>query len=222
MPRQYTSPLRVAQARRTRLDIIETALRLFLENGYSQTSIRQIAREAGIAERTVYVAFTDKPTLLKAIADYAFFGGTQEGEGEADFVRDLTAISDPGERLRFVIHQTAVGWEQGLAAVGRMVTAAATGDKRLEGFVAEMVDRRHRDTWSYTEAVLGRPLPHDARHEQMVDELEAITSEEVYWILSMERQWTRENYEKFVFDSVIATMNRHGEELTDETDTTTP
>jgi len=213
MPRRYKSPLRQEQAQQTRLSIIEAALAMFLENGYSQTSIREIASAAGVAERTVYVTFQDKPSILTAIADHAFYGGSQDGEGEAEFIRAMETITEPRERLRLCIRQASAGFEQGMAALGRMVAGAAISDTRLEKFAAEMVDRRHTGTRAFMSMILGSALPDEPQYERMVDELEAITSEELYWILAVERGWPSDTYEQYVADMVTATLSRYGLDL---------
>ncbi|WP_020663543.1 TetR/AcrR family transcriptional regulator [Amycolatopsis benzoatilytica] len=50
-------------------EILDTALRLFTEQGYDETSIAQIAREAGVSQRTLFRYFGTKEDLL---------GGNQE------------------------------------------------------------------------------------------------------------------------------------------------
>lgn len=218
MARQYKSSIRTAQAQQTRVAILETAMALFIKNGYAKTSIREIAEESGAAERTIYATFGDKTTLLTAIADYAFYGGDDDGEGKATYIAQMKAMVDHEQRLRHAIHQTTLGWEQGLAEIGRMVTAAATADKQLQKYACEMVELRHQATRSHTELIIGQDLPKDAIHEQLIDELEAITSEEVYWILTADRKWNMKKYEGFVFDVFINTLDRYGIEL-DHTDT---
>jgi AcrR family transcriptional regulator len=46
--------------------LLDTALDLFLENGFERTSIEGIAGAAGMAKRTVYARYGDKTTLFKA------------------------------------------------------------------------------------------------------------------------------------------------------------
>jgi TetR/AcrR family transcriptional repressor of mexJK operon len=48
-------------------ELIETAGRLFLENGYTKVSLEAIAREAHVAVRTIYVKFGGKAGLLNAV-----------------------------------------------------------------------------------------------------------------------------------------------------------
>ncbi|MFH8442176.1 TetR/AcrR family transcriptional regulator [Streptomyces sp. NPDC018026] len=45
-------------------EILETALRLFTEQGYDETPIAQIAREAGVSQRTLFRYFGTKEDLL--------------------------------------------------------------------------------------------------------------------------------------------------------------
>jgi AcrR family transcriptional regulator len=210
VPRSYQSRVRADQARRTRLAIVKAALKLFLENGYSATSIRAIAREAGVAEPTVYLAFHDKVSILRAIAEHAFYGETEEGAGHADFIETLASVPDPAERLRSAIHQTAIGYAQGLAKLGRVIGSAVQAEPRLQEFAADMIDRRHRDIRDYLGVILGREVPTDQEGEQLIDEVEVHTSDEVYWILAVERGWSIERYEAYVVDMCLTAMRRHG------------
>jgi TetR/AcrR family transcriptional regulator, cholesterol catabolism regulator len=44
--------------------ILQTARRLFIQQGYTATSMRQIAAETGIGKATIYHHFTDKQAIL--------------------------------------------------------------------------------------------------------------------------------------------------------------
>ena len=79
----------------------------------------------------------------------------------------------------------------------------------MKEFTDGLLERRHRETRAYTEVILGRALPRDARHERLIDELEAVTSEEVYWILVVERGWTSDRYEDYLYHTFVATLGRH-------------
>jgi len=58
---------RALQKKRTRDNILNTADRLFRENGYESVSTRLIAKESGVAVGTVFAHFIDKETLTKAL-----------------------------------------------------------------------------------------------------------------------------------------------------------
>src|SRR5215208_1510689 len=72
--RSYHSPRRPQQAAATRRSILDAAQRLFEEHGYPATTMEQVAAEAGVALRTVYVAFATKSGLLRALWDLRLKG----------------------------------------------------------------------------------------------------------------------------------------------------
>lgn len=76
--RRYTGDRRLAEAARRRRRIIEAALELFAERGYTGTSVRDVARRAGVAVDTVYASVGRKPQLLLAAHDLVL------GEGAVD------------------------------------------------------------------------------------------------------------------------------------------
>jgi AcrR family transcriptional regulator len=57
----------VVRARREQ--IIEAATRIFAEKGFRHATTREVAREAGVSEGTIYNYFEDKDALLMAILD---------------------------------------------------------------------------------------------------------------------------------------------------------
>ena len=65
-PRRGT--LRQRQKAATRATLLETARRQFAEKGFERTTIRDIAREAGVALGTIFNHFADKEALLIASA----------------------------------------------------------------------------------------------------------------------------------------------------------
>lgn len=60
------SKTRVEQKEETRKIILKTAKRMFFENNYYKTTIRDIAQNAGIAAGTIFSHFPNKPALLAA------------------------------------------------------------------------------------------------------------------------------------------------------------
>jgi AcrR family transcriptional regulator len=89
---------RRARGEQTRQLILETALRLFRERGYAETTMRAIAREAGVAVGNAYYYFDSKEHLIQG-----FYDRMQEELRTAaePVLRDET---DFAARLRGVLH----------------------------------------------------------------------------------------------------------------------
>jgi AcrR family transcriptional regulator len=72
------TPLPTRKGEQTRALILETALRLFRERGYEETTMRAIAEEAGVAVGNAYYYFRSKEHLIQA-----FYERTHEEHLEA-------------------------------------------------------------------------------------------------------------------------------------------
>jgi tetracycline repressor-like protein len=63
--RPYRSVKHEAAAPQTRRTIRDAAETLFLRDGYARTSMKAIAAQAGVSEKTMYLAYATKATLLR-------------------------------------------------------------------------------------------------------------------------------------------------------------
>lgn len=69
--RRYDSLRRTTQALETRAEIARAARRLFLAQGWARTTVRDVAREAGVSVPTIYASYGNKTGLARALADAA-------------------------------------------------------------------------------------------------------------------------------------------------------
>jgi AcrR family transcriptional regulator len=65
---------RRGRAKATHWRIVKAAYRLFCEQGYTGTTMAQIAQAAGVAVQTVYFTFHTKAALLSRAYDFAVMG----------------------------------------------------------------------------------------------------------------------------------------------------
>ena len=72
--RPYRSSVREKSARQTRAHIRDAATRLFIDQGYAITTMRQVAAEADVSERTVYAVFPTKLDLFAEAIGVAMAG----------------------------------------------------------------------------------------------------------------------------------------------------
>src|SRR5215472_6185671 len=72
--RPYHAPQRAAAAARTREAIVTAAKDAFERLGWSGTTMRGIADQAGVSVKTVEALYRTKAELLKQVIDYAIAG----------------------------------------------------------------------------------------------------------------------------------------------------
>ncbi|MER5885524.1 TetR family transcriptional regulator [Streptomyces sp. NPDC001941] len=63
------APAKAPKSEQTRTLILETALRLFQERGYDKTTMRAIAKEAGVSVGNAYYYFSSKEHLVQGFYD---------------------------------------------------------------------------------------------------------------------------------------------------------
>src|SRR4051794_14715691 len=98
--RTYNSPRRAEQAAATRKTILDAAQKLFEEQGYAATSMAAIAKEAGVALKTVYLAFETKSGLLRALWHLRLRGDEDPSPvGERDWYQEVLDEPDPKRQL---------------------------------------------------------------------------------------------------------------------------
>jgi len=73
--------------------ILETAMKLFLEEGYGNVTIRKIARQIEYSPATVYQYFKDREEIFDALRTMAFTRFYEQ-------IIPLRDVRDPSERLR--------------------------------------------------------------------------------------------------------------------------
>jgi len=110
--------------------ISRAAIRVFAHNGYFNSKVADIAREAGVADGTVYLYFKSKEEILHSIFD----------RGVADALTAARAqikeLSDPREKLRRIalLHLERLGADRDLAVVFQVELRGST--KFMEEFSA--------------------------------------------------------------------------------------
>lgn len=81
----------------TRKAILEAAVRLFAEKGFEQTSMEELAREAGIGKATIYGYFSTKNEIFLAYCEdeleYAFAILEKKQDEEAPLIEQLVALT---------------------------------------------------------------------------------------------------------------------------------
>ena len=176
------------ERRATRTRVVQAAADLFVRNGYTGTTMADIAREAGVAMQSVYSAGRSKADLLQAAVQRAVAGDDAEVlvhqrpafaavADEPDPVRQIHLLAD----LACDIHRRS----------GPIQTAFRQA-AAVEEAVAESLADEHRHRLETFGAII-RMLPADRlKHspEECAETAWAVASAEVFLLLRTVRGWS--------------------------------
>src|SRR3954469_14175605 len=94
--RPYRSTLREDQARATRRVVVTAARDLFVELGWSRTTIDAVAARAAVSRKTVFTSVGSKAALLKLALDWALVGDDEPVPLSArQVIAELEQLTDP-------------------------------------------------------------------------------------------------------------------------------
>lgn len=198
--RPYASELRQRQAEQTREAILRAARRCFLAEGFSATTVKQIARAASVSAPTVYATFGSKAALVAALVDQI--------EADADLAgqQEETSASSGDALSTWVRAHGRV-----FAAAGDVLRIAdqAAGDPDVAALVARG-DRHRRD--AITTVIQGldaeRRLRHDLTVARAVDQVWAISGHGPYLRLVDQCGWAHGQYVTWLEQAVRALILR--------------
>jgi AcrR family transcriptional regulator len=182
---------RQLQAMETKRRIAQAARRVFSDGGYAATSIELVAREAGVAERTVYAVFGGKKPILAAICDEWLAESDVAGLGG-----QILAEPDPTRRLALMAHLNRRQWEFGHDVVP-MLEAAAASDAEVARMLANWKEERARIIHAAV-----RPLAPALRPgltwKEAAATVRALSAPEAYSELVKGEGWKPDRYEKWL------------------------
>ena len=181
---------RAERARATRWRIIAAATELFIRDGYLQTTMADIARQAEVAVQTLYLSFGSKVAVLTAALDMAIAGDDDPVPVlERPWFARLRAEPDPVAALDVLIDSAA-------EIIDRVFPLwAAMRDASADPELAELRNRtKHRRFASHLPAITdlaGRTgfnpqLP----VERATEIFYTLMSEETYGLLVAEHGWS--------------------------------
>jgi AcrR family transcriptional regulator len=203
--RSYESPRRKAQAEATRRDILDSAQRLFEEQGYPATTMAQIAENAGVALKTVYLAFETKSGLLRALWNFLLRGGDEDRPiAEQDWYRQVLDEPDLERRLRLNAHNSALG-KQRISGILEVIRTAAPTDADI----ASLWERIQSDYRANQRAIvepLGKQLRPGLGVERATDILWTINHPNTWQLVVVDRGWTPDEYEQWTGDLACAQL----------------
>jgi AcrR family transcriptional regulator len=201
--RRYDNSRRQAQARATRLKVIEAAKRLFIEHGYPATTIDTIAEAAEVPLPSVYRLFGSKRALLSAVLDTSFGGDDQPvAFGDRPAVRAARDEPDPAGMVT-AFARIARELMDRSSAIQHVLATAAQVDPEMAELLAEIRRQRYTGQSRIVAALDARgALDPGVDKAEAADIAYALLSPEVHRILTVERGWPADRYERWIARSL--------------------
>jgi AcrR family transcriptional regulator len=208
--RTYNSPRRQEQAAATRRSILDAAQQLFESQGYAATTMEDVAAEAGVALKTVYVAFTTKSGLLRALWDLLLKGDQDDaGVAERPWYREVLAEPDPVRQLQRNAHNGRVV-KQRIAGVLEVIRNAAPVDADIAALWSLIQSDFYENQKMIVQALhKKKALRAGLDVARASDILWTLNHPDVWLLLVGSRGWTPARFEQWFADSACAQLLRN-------------
>jgi AcrR family transcriptional regulator len=205
--RSYDSPRRREQAAATRAVILEAARLLFVRDGYAATTMAAIAAEAGVAVKTVYLAFETKSGVLRTLWNQLLRGDEgDEPVAAREWYREAVEEPDPERQLRLNARNSRAAKTR-IAAVLEVIRTAAGADRDIEALWARIQTEFHANQRVIVESLAEKKaLKPGLDVDRATDILWALNHPDLWQLLVRERGWAPEEYERWFGDAACAQL----------------
>ncbi len=205
--RPYHSTLREDQARATRRAVVSAARDLFVELGWSRTTIDAVAARAGVSRKTVFTAVGGKAALLKLALDWALVGDDEPVPMSGrQVIEEIEQLTEPRELIAHWA-QFVAELEERAAPLADVLVVAADADQEAADIHA--VSERNR--LGGAEFIVSRLSAIDGLRPGLTTE-RAVAATLVlmdpagHRTLVSEHGWTRADYADWIARAAVAEL----------------
>jgi AcrR family transcriptional regulator len=204
--RRYESPRRREQAASTRVKVLEAAQKLFEAQGYVSTTMAAIAQEAGVALKTVYLAYDTKGGLLRAVWDSLLRGSDDIPVADQPWYREVVDEPDPARQLALNA-RNARDVKRRIGGLLRVIRDAAPVDPDANALWALI----QSDFYANQRVIVETLRAHKALRRGLdvaraTDILWTLNHPDVWHLLVDERGWKPEQWERWFADTSRAQL----------------
>lgn len=190
MSRPYSSELRTARAQANRRTVVDTAQRMFIDEGWTATTMAKVAEASGLTRQTVYQQFDSKLSLLDACIDNAL------SDGMAIPVRDMPEYQQMGVGDTRIRIDAGARWlcsaHERSAVIQNVLDQAAVTDVEAAARLAVRENTRWAEVRWATSLILGSEPADD-----VVDGMWTLTSRRIWLMLVRDRGWTADRWRQW-------------------------
>jgi AcrR family transcriptional regulator len=200
--RSYHSPRRVEQAAATRSAVLLAARELFVSNGYTATTVADIAERARVSLDTIYATVGRKPALLRELVETAISGTDHAIPAEQrDYVTRISAAATARDKITIYAH-AITGIQQRMAPVFLALRDAATTDPDCAALWTEIAHRRATNMRTFAADLRSTgELRDDLTDDQVADIIWSMNAAEYWVLLVRERAWTPDQFTDWLTDA---------------------
>lgn len=200
--RSYDNAARQARSEATRSRILEVARELITTRGYRAATIADIAHTADVHLDTIYELVGRKPELLRELIERAISGTDRAvAPTQRSYVQAMGAEPDPARKLAIYAVAVRDVHDRMAPLLLALRDAAATNDEAQQVW-REISDRRAQNMRDLV-CDLGPDgtLRAGLSVNEAADVIWATASGELYLLLTQERSWTPDAYERWLADT---------------------
>lgn len=179
----------------TRRRVLEAARRLFVADGYTSTTMQDIAREAGVAIQSVYNAAKSKAELLHRVVDVEVAGDDDGPFSEQPAFLAIGEEPDPRRQIEMIADLVALVRERS-APMQRAYRQAAAVDQEVAAHFETDQRRRYSVFVAGFEMLAVEHLRFS--REESADTAWAVGSAEVFDMLRDGRGWDANRYREWL------------------------
>lgn len=207
--RSYHSPRRQEQAAATRRRILESAQLLFEERGYPATTMGDVAAEADVSLKTVYLAFETKARLLRALWDFLLKGDQDEAPvAERPWYREVLEEPDPRRQLQLVARYSR-DVKMRIGGILKVIRSAAPLDPDSNELWRLIQSDFHDNQRVVVQSLAAKKaLRRGLGVPKATDILWTLNHPDIWLLLVGERRWTPVQFEKWFFETACSQLLR--------------
>jgi len=205
--RTYNSPRRQQQAAGTRRAILEAAGRLFERDGYPATTMEAIAREAGLSLKTVYLPFSTKSGLLRAVWDLRLKGEDADAPVvQHEWFRQVMEETDPVRKLQLNARNSRAAKTR-IGGMFKVIRGAAEIDADCAALWSLIQSDFHANQGMIVAGIdrVGGLRP-GLDLDRATDVLWTLNHPDLWNLLIFERGWSPEDYEMWLSQTSAAQL----------------
>jgi AcrR family transcriptional regulator len=202
--RPYDASRRQDAARRNRAAILDAFRDLLVRDGYSSTTIRAVAEQAGVSPETIYKAFGGKPGLVKALWDVTLAGDDEPlTMAQRPALLEVWRTRDQHAKVRLYAAFVR-GVNERLASLFTLLSQA-------DPEAAQVLDDSEAERLTGVTAFVTHLGDQGALHPgvstgQAADACWALTGPQLFTKLTIGRGWPPGTYEDWLADILAATL----------------